>query len=228
MAVHATEKPNTLQCSCVQAGRAGRLVRWIRLGSPPQNQQRCPMIRPLSGLLLALLLPLVVQAEPAPFQNAQHRVSGIIPNGWKELPTSNPETALKISREGAGNDTARITITTYPVPPGTYPAAFDVWKMTDKQIRESGESGSDAGEKVTVLKFGRGEIDHQHVVWTLNHRTLQDNTVLWQLAYEGLRGTDGFTVQLTVTGDETWYTTNADSFAVFIRVLRLAMPKAAK
>jgi hypothetical protein len=80
------------------------------------------------------------------------------------------------------------------------------------------------GEAVKVLKFGRAEIDRHHMIWTLSQRTLKEGTTMWQMAYEGVRGSDGITVQLTVAGDEARYTANEALFAIFIKVLRLSVP----
>ena len=183
------------------------------------------MNRTLSVALLALLLAPAVQAEPTRFTNAEHRVSGIIPDGWKEVGGYDRETALKISRQGAGENVARITVMTYDARENVAPG-YDVWTLTDKEIEASGGTGAINGEAIKVLKFGRGEIDHLHMVWTLNRRTLPDGATMWQLAYEGVRGTEGITVQLTVTGDEAWFTANEAVFAIFIKVLRLSVPKA--
>jgi hypothetical protein len=178
-----------------------------------------------TGVALSFLLPLAALGEPAKFVNAEHQVTAIIPDGWKEAPAAKNEVALKISRSGEGNNTARITVMTYPVSAGVFPPHFDVWKISDHDIQITGEAGSIDGEIVKVLKFGRGEIDHHHMIWTLNRRTLQEGTTMWQLAYEGIRGTDGITVQLTVAGDEAWFTANESVFAIFIKVLRLSLPK---
>jgi hypothetical protein len=186
------------------------------------------MNRLLHGPLLALLLlPLVVRAEPVKFAIAEHRVAGTIPDGWAQIPGAGGETALKIARQGAGSDIARITVMTYDAS-GSVPPGYDVWKMTDKEIEASGATGSVAGEAVKVLKFGRGEIDRHHMVWTLNRRTLAEGTTMWQLAYEGIRGTDGITVQLTVTGDDEWYNANESVFAIFMKVLKLSVPASPK
>jgi hypothetical protein len=183
------------------------------------------MNRTLPAALLAVLLPLAIRAEPVRFTSAEHHVSGIIPDGWKEIGGTNRETALKIARQGAGESVARITVTTYDARESVTPG-YDVWAMTDKEIEASGGSGAVNGEAIQVLKFGRGEIDHLHMVWTLNRRTLPDGATMWQLAYEGVRGTEGVTVQLTVTGDEPWYVANESVFSIFIKVLRLSVPKA--
>lgn len=190
-------------------------------GNPAENG--C-MKRTLLGTLLALLLPFAVHGEPVKFRNAAHRIAGTIPDGWKEVPGTAGETALKITREDAGKQVARITVMSYDTR-GSVSAAYDVWTMTDREIQASGESGSVNGEAVKVLKFGRGEIDRHHMVWTLNRRTLADGTTMWQLAYEGIRGSEGVTVQLTVAGDEEWYAANEAVFLIFIRVLKLSVPK---
>ena len=182
------------------------------------------MNRTLPVALLALLLPLAVQAEPVRFTKAEHRVSGIIPDGWKEVGGGGRDTALKIARQGAGESVARISVMTYDARENVAPG-YDVWALTDKEIEASGASGAVNGEAIKVLKFGRGEIDHLHMVWTLNRRALPDGTTVWQLAYEGVRGTEGITVQLTVTGDEAWYAANESVFSIFIKVLRLSVPK---
>jgi len=174
---------------------------------------------------MGFLLPFSAQGEPIRFTSAEHQIATIIPDGWKEVSGINKETALKISKDGAGNQTARISVMTYPVPAGTFPAGYDVWTMTDSDIEASGASGSVDGEAVKVLKFGRAEIDHHHMVWTLSHRTLLEGTTMWQLAYEGMRGSDGVTVQLTVAGDEDWYLANEKVFSVFLRVLKFSVPK---
>jgi hypothetical protein len=179
----------------------------------------------LPPALLALLLPLVVLAEPSRFTNSEHRVSGIIPDGWKEVGGNDHDTALVISRQGAGESVARISVMTYDARENVV-AGYDPWSLTDKEIEASGASGAVNGEAIKVLKFGRGEIDHFHMVWTLNRRTLPDGSTLWQLAYEGVRGTDGITVQLTVTGDEAWYAANESVFTIFMKVLKLSAPKA--
>ena len=191
-------------------------------GNPAQSGR---MNRTLPAALLVLLLPLAVQAEPARFKSAEHHVSGIIPDGWKEVGNNNRETALKIARQGAGESVARITVMTYDARENVTPG-YDVWALTDKEIEASGASGAVNGEAIKVLKFGRSEIDHLHMVWTLNRRTLPDGATMWQLAYEGVRGTEGITVQLTVAGDEPWYAANESVFSIFIKVLRLSVPKA--
>jgi hypothetical protein len=183
------------------------------------------MNRRLPAVLLVLLLPLAVRGEPVRFTNTEHHVSGIIPDGWKEVGGGNRETALKISKQGAGESVARITVMTYDARENVAPG-YDVWTLSDKEIEASGASGAVNAEVIKVLKFGRGEIDHLHMVWTLNRRTLPDGVTMWQLAYEGVRGTDGVTVQLTVAGDEAWYAANESVFSIFIKVLRLSVPKA--
>jgi hypothetical protein len=179
-----------------------------------------------SGALLVFFLAIDAQGEPVKFVNAEHQITATIPDGWKEVGgDKKDDVALKISRSGDGNNTARITVMTYPVSAGVFPPKFDVWIMTDNDIEKTGESGSIEGETVKVLKFGRGEIDHHHMIWTLNQRKLLEGTTMWQLAYEGIRGTDGITVQLTVAGDEEWFKANESVFAIFIKVLRLSVPK---
>ena len=86
-------------------------------------------------------------------------------------------------------------------------------------------SGSVEGEAVKVLKFGRGQIDRHHMIWTLSQRTLKEGTTMWQLAYEGVRDSEGVTVQLTVTGEEAWFTEHEASFGNFLKVLKLSAPK---
>lgn len=197
----------------------------IRLAVPVKSGQNALMNRLLAGLLLGIWLPFTALGEPTRFTSAEHQIATIIPDGWKEVGGINKETALKISKEGAANQTARITVMTYPVAAGTFPAGYDVWTMADSDIEASGATGSVDGEAVKVLKFGRGEIDHHHMVWTLSRRTLLEGTTMWQLAYEGLRGAHGVTVQLTVAGDEDWYAANEKVFSVFLRVLKLSVPK---
>jgi hypothetical protein len=178
------------------------------------------------GVILALALPWAARGEPTKFVNAEHNITATIPDGWKEVGGDKKEdTALKISRSGDGDNTARITVMTYPVAAGVFPPKFDVWIMKDDDIQKTGEAGSVEGESVTVLKSGRGEIDHHHMIWTLNRRKLLEGTTMWQLAYEGIRGADGITVQLTVAGDEEWFKANESVFALFIKVLRLSVPK---
>src|SRR4051812_31203327 len=196
-----------------------------RLGSPVPFGKNDSMKQTWTSVMLAFLLPLGAQGEPTKFVSAEHKIAATIPDGWKQLATTQNDTALKISRSGVGDTTARISVMTYPVSAGVFPPKFDVWIMTDNDIQKTGESGSVDGEAVKVLKFGRAEIDHHHMIWTLNRRTLQENTTMWQLAYEGIRGTDGITVQLTVTGDEEWYAANESVFALFIKVLRLSVPQ---
>jgi hypothetical protein len=184
------------------------------------------MIRMLLGAgLFLLLMDAPLLAEPTKFTNAAQRISCIIPTGWSEMGGLNQETILKIAKQGEDKekDIARITVMVYPLPPGSYPKGYDVWTMSDEAIRSSGESGSVDGEAVKVLKFGRGQIDKHHMVWTLNQRTLKEGTTMWQLAYEGIRDSEGITVQLTVTGEEAWFTANETTFGTFLKVLKLSV-----
>jgi hypothetical protein len=215
---HATEKPFLAAHSMIGESRTNRL------GSSAQSRKDGAM-KQWTGVALSFLLPLAALGEPAKFVNAEHQITATIPDGWTEVARNKDDTALKISRSGEGNNTARITVMTYPVPAGVYPPNFDVWKITDNDIQITGEAGSVEGEAVKVLKFGRAEIDHHHMIWTLNRRKLLEGITMWQLAYEGLRGTDGITVQLTVAGDEAWFTANESVFAIFIKVLKLSLPK---
>jgi hypothetical protein len=183
------------------------------------------MFRMLPAAWLIFVLTFSAQAEPTKFASAEHRIACIIPSGWAEVRGANHETVLKIARQGEADNIARISVMVYPLPPSSYPKGYDVWTMSDEAIRSSGEAGSVEGEAVKVLKFGRGQIDRQHMIWTLSQRTLKEGTTMWQLAYEGVRDSEGITVQLTVAGVEPWFTENEASFGNFIKVLKLSAAK---
>jgi hypothetical protein len=228
-AAHATEKPRALHRCPVHDLFYKAFPDAFRLAAPGNSGHDAFMIRllPSAGLLLLFLAAPIV-AEPTKFASAEHRISCVIPSGWTETPGPNRETVLKIAKNGEEKNIARITVMIYPLPAGSYPKGFDVWTMSDEAIRSSGESGSVEGEAVKVLKFGRGQIDRHHMIWTLSQRTLKEGTTMWQLAYEGVRDSEGITVQLTVTGEDAWFTENEASFGSFIKVLKLSPPAAGR
>jgi hypothetical protein len=172
-----------------------------------------------SGALLLLLSVCSMSAEPARFSNARHVVSAVIPAGWKHVPETRKETALKLGKDSSSGDSARIAIMTYAME--SAPAGFDIWNMSNQDIQRAG-----AEDGKTVLKYGRATIDGIHMVWSLGRKKVLQDTSLWQWTYEGLRGSDGITIQLTVGGDEKWFAENEAVFAGFIKALKLSVPRA--
>lgn len=178
----------------------------------------------LLPLLLIVALTQFCTGAPVPFSSPQHQVFATVPDGWDQVQGVTQQTALKIARLGSSSQKARIALMIHDVPAGRFAPGYDIWTMSDDEIRKAAGS-SFAGESVTVLNAGRGAVDGLHMVWSKARRTAPDGSMVWEFTYEGIRGTQYLTIRLTSVGDQDWFTVNQAVFAEFIRTLRLSKAK---
>lgn len=164
-------------------------------------------------------LAAIAQATPIQFTSSEHRISATIPDGWDQVQGVRSDTALKIARVASAGQKARIAVILDAIPAGRVASGYDIWSMSDEDIRKAAGSTSMAGEPVTVLNCGRAAIDGVHVVWSKTRRKAPDGSELWEFTYEGIRGSQYVTIRLTSVGDEGWFTPNQAIFADFIRGL---------
>lgn len=178
--------------------------------------QRCLLLL----VYVLLTFALTAQAQRRSFTSKENNVSAPIPAGWEQVQGVRDTTLLKLARSGPAGQKARITIVLADLPPGRVADGYDMWEMTDEQLREA-SGKSFMGEKVEVLNVGRASIDAVHFVWHSSHRRIAEQGELWEFVYEGIRGSQYLTIRLTVTGNRFWYESNQAIFADFIRGLRL-------
>jgi hypothetical protein len=180
-----------------------------------------PKWRGLLHLFCATLALLsTTQAQQRSFTNKENNVSVPLPRGWDQVQGIQDSTLLKLVRSGTGGQKARITLILNDIPPGRVADGFDIWEMTNEQLRKAGGK-SFLGEKVDVLDVGRASIDGVHVVWHSSYRQIMEQGELWEFVYEGIRGSQYLTIRLTVTGNKGWYESNQAIFADIIMGLRL-------
>ncbi len=170
---------------------------------------------------IALFLS-TAQAQHKDFISKQHRISASIPDGWDQIQGIRDNTVLKLARSGKAGQKARIAVVLDNIPNGRIEPGFDIWNMSDDDIRKAIESGAMRGETVTMIDVGRASIDGIHVVWNKNRRSIPDST-LWEFVYEGIRGSQYLTIRLTSVGNKDWFDLNQSIFAEFIKSLRLNM-----
>jgi hypothetical protein len=163
----------------------------------------------------------VVQAQQIGFISKEHNLSTSIPEGWDQVQGVLGTTVLKLARTDRNGQKARIVISLEKIPQGRVPSDFDIWDMSDMDIRKAAESTSLTGEKVTVLDVGRASIDGIHAVWNKSRRPAPDNLELLEFVYEGIYDSQHITIRLTSVGDRDWFSTNQSIFAEFIRGVRL-------
>lgn len=176
----------------------------------------------ISSLVCCLVLFLsVAQAQQNRFVSTEHNLSAAIPAGWDQVQGALGTTVLKLARTNRIGQKARIVIALENVPRGRVPSDFDIWNMSNEDIRKAAESTSLLGEKVTVIDVGRASIDGVHVVWNKARRPAPDNLELWEFVYEGIYNSHHLTIRLTSVGNKDWFATNQSVFADFIRNLRL-------
>lgn len=163
------------------------------------------------------------QAQRKEFVSRQHSISASIPNGWDQIQGVRGNTVLKLARSGRAGRTARIAVVLDDIPEGHFPSGFDIWSMSNDDIRKATEGGSLLGETIVVLDTGRASLDGVNVVWNKNRRKFPDGSgsEMWQFLYEGIRGSKYLTIRLTSVGDEIWFASNQAVFADFMRSLRL-------
>lgn len=180
-----------------------------------------PALRVRLSLVCAILafLP-TAQAQQRTFTSREYKVSAQVPGGWDQVQGVRDKTLLKLARSGPAGRKARITFVLDDIPAGRVAAGFDMWDMTDEQLREAAGK-SFMGETVSVMNVGRASIDGVHVVWNSKRRRVSDDTEMWELVYEGIRGSQYMTVRLTSVGDKDWFESNQAVFADFVRELRL-------
>ncbi|HWW74108.1 MAG TPA: hypothetical protein VNZ44_01860, partial [Pyrinomonadaceae bacterium] len=167
--------------------------------------------------ILAFLSP--ARAQQRTFTSKENNVSAQLPGGWDQVQGVRDKTLLKLARSGPSGQKARITLVLDDIPAGRIAAGFDMWDMTDEQIRQAAGK-SFMGEKVSVLNVGRASIDGVHVAWNSNRRQVAGGTEMWEFVYEGIRGSQYMTVRLTAVGDKDWFESNQAIFADFVRSLR--------
>ncbi len=169
---------------------------------------------------IALLLS-TVQAQQKGFTNKQHSISASLPSGWDEVQGIRDNTVLKLARTSKAGQKARITVVLDNIPEGRIAPDFDIWSMSNDELRKAAQDSSMLGETVTVFDTGRGSIDGVHVVWSKTSRPITDGSELWEFVYEGVRGSQYLTIRLTSVGNKAWFISNQTIFAEFIRSLRL-------
>jgi hypothetical protein len=147
-------------------------------------------------------------------------VSASLPSGWDQVQGIRGSTVLKLARSGPAGQKARITLVLDNLPPERVAEGFDIWDMTDEQIRKAAGK-SFMGEKVIILNVGRASIDSVHVAWNSNRRQITEDEEMWEFTYEGLRGSQYMTLRLTAVGNKDWFESNQAIFADFVRGLRL-------
>jgi len=177
------------------------------------------------GVLLSLSAPWI--HAQAPFVSKSHGVAVTVPKGWDQIEGVLGSTVLKLARVSAEGAKARIAIGVEPIPAG-HPLAgsFDIWEMSDDDIKSSSEGNSLVGEKVTVLAVGRSAIDGYHFVWTKASRPVPlDGTLAYEFVYEGVVAGRHFTIRLTAMGSENWLADNQPDFASLVRSLRFSRPQ---
>lgn len=161
-----------------------------------------------------------VHGQRKDFSTTPHRISAIIPNGWDEVEGIRDNTVLKLARAGKSSQTARISLVLDDIPNGRMDANYDIWTMSNDDIRKAIERGARRGESVTVIDMGRSSIDGVHVVWNKNRRQIPE-AELWEFVYEGVLGSHYLTIRLISYGDKNWYASNQSFFSDFVRSLRL-------
>lgn len=161
-------------------------------------------------------------AAPIQFSSSQHRLSATLPDGWEQVQGLTQQSVLKLARLGSGSQKARIALMLHDVPSGTYALDYDIWSMSDADMRTAIETNATSG--ITVLHVGRGAVDGLHMMWSKSRVEVPDGSTLWDFTYEGIRGSQYLTIRLTSVGDEVWFTANQALFAEFIRTLKLSTP----
>jgi hypothetical protein len=130
---------------------------------------------------------------------------------------------LKLARSGRAGQTARIAVVLDDIPTGRLAPDFDIWDMSNDDIRKATEVSSLRGETILVVDTGRAAIDGIHVVWNKNRRKIPNGSgaEMWEFAYEGIRDSKYLTIRLTSVGNQNWFASNQAVFSDFIRTLHL-------
>lgn len=178
-------------------------------------------------LCVALFLP-TVYAQQRQFTSSKHDISASIPQGWDQVQGIGKNTVLKLARSGKAGQKARIAIMLQDIPRDRDVSGFDIWSLSNDDIRKAAEGTSILGEPVTLIDWGRASVDNVHVVWNKSRRTIPDGSQGWEFVYEGFRGSQSLTIRLTSIGNEPWYNENQVIFAEFIRSLRLPIVRTPK
>lgn len=168
-----------------------------------------------------LLIVPTSAAEKTHFTSKYHQVSAQIPYGWDQVQGVRGNTVLKLARTGPREQRARVAIVFDSIPEGRIARGFDIWNMTDEEIRKA-ESKPFYGEPVTLLNYGRGGIDGFHFVWSKTKVLMPSKIMLWRFTYSGIRDQTAITIRLTTYGDEEWFNANQAVFADFVRKLKLS------
>lgn len=152
--------------------------------------------------------------------NERYHVSAFIPDGWEQVQGVRDDTVLKLSRSGAAEQKAVMTISFEDIPEGREAAGYDIWNVSNDDLHEAAENSSFLGEPVAVVDVGKGSIDGIHVVWSITRRRIPDSE-LWEFAYEGIRGSRYLKVRLSSFGDKAWFDSNRVTFEAFVSTLSL-------
>jgi hypothetical protein len=163
----------------------------------------------------------VAQGQQKRFVSREHGLSVSIPEEWDQVQGVLGTTVLKLARAGGAGQKARIVISLEAIPQGRVARDFDIWDMSNEEIRKAAEGTSLLGEKVTVIDAGRASIDGVHVIWNKARRPMPDKLELWEFVYEGIHKSRHITIRLTSIGNQAWFSTNQAIFADFIRSLSL-------
>jgi hypothetical protein len=177
-------------------------------------------------IVLVCCVALFLSTTPAqkrPFISKPHSISASIPNGWDQIQGVRDNTVLKLARSGRVGQTARIAVVLDDIPKGRLAPDFDIWDMSNDDIRKATEGSSLRGETILVVDTGRAAIDGIHVVWNKNRRKIPNGSgaEMWEFAYEGIRDSKYLTIRLTSVGNQNWFASNQAIFSDFIRTLRL-------
>jgi hypothetical protein len=161
----------------------------------------------------------VVHAQGTRLADEPHAMSATVPSGWEQVRGDRHETVFKLTRSDGAGRRAIIVVALDNVEEGCSALGYDIWNMSDDELRKEAEGASMLGEPVNVIDVGRADIGGVHVIFHITRRTVPDSE-LWEFVYKGVRGSEYITIRLTSFGEQGWFKANQRAFADFVRSLR--------